>query len=102
MHGWAFKYDHRLPEMVRFLLAHRRHGPPARGFAYSSWEPRATVWGWHVRSFDPGRSLWSIWDVTRDGLDTYSTSPLLIRPPGQAAVYVPSGWHHVETDRDRL
>ena len=53
MHGWAFKYDHGLPEMVRFLLAHRRHGPPAGGFAYSSWEPRATVWGWHIRALDP-------------------------------------------------
>ena len=28
-HGWVFKYDHELPAMVRFLLAHRRvHSRP--------------------------------------------------------------------------
>ena len=98
MHGWAFKYDHGLPAMIRFLLAHRRHGPPAGGFAYSSWEPRATVWGWHVRALDPGKSLWSIWDVTPAGFDTEARIPLLVRPPERAAVSVPAGRHRVTLD----
>jgi len=98
MHGWAFKYDHGLPAMIRFLLAHRMHGPPAGGFAYSSWEPRATVWGWHVRALDPGKSLWSIWDVTPAGFDTEARIPLLVRPPERAAVSVPAGRHRVTLD----
>src|SRR5581483_2319065 len=43
VHGWVFKFDHDLPAMLRFLLAHRRHGPPPTGFAYTSWLPRALL-----------------------------------------------------------
>jgi pimeloyl-ACP methyl ester carboxylesterase len=32
-HGWVFKYDHELPQMVRFLLAHRRAVAPRRASA---------------------------------------------------------------------
>ncbi len=91
MHGWSFKYDHQLPEMVRFLLAHRRHRPPAGGFAYASWEPRATIWGWSVRALDPDHGVWSIWNVTRRGLAADSPAGLVIEPPGGGAVAVPPG-----------
>ena len=96
MHGWSFKYDHQLPEMVRFLLAHRRQGPPAAGFAYSSWEPRATIWGWRVNALDPDRGLWSIWNVTRRGLVADSPAGLVIEPPGGRTVAVPPGLHDVD------
>jgi pimeloyl-ACP methyl ester carboxylesterase len=110
MHGWTFKFDHELPAMVRFLLAQRRHAPPAGGFAYSSWEPAATVWGWRVRSLGTERNLWSISDVTPLGLRTDALGPLWIRPPDDPegalvdgspdrlashGVLVPSGRHRV-------
>jgi hypothetical protein len=96
MHGWSFKYDHQLPEMVRFLLTHSRHGPPATGFAYASWEPRATIWGWHVHALDPDHGLWSMWNVTRRGLVADSPAGLVIEPPGGRAVAVPPGLHDVD------
>jgi pimeloyl-ACP methyl ester carboxylesterase len=110
MHGWAFMYDHGLPEMVRFLLAHRRHGPPPGGFDYASWEPDATIWDWHIRSLGAGRGLWSITGVTAAGLRTDAAGVLLIRPPrtpsgalvdggrartGRFGVRVPPGRHLV-------
>jgi pimeloyl-ACP methyl ester carboxylesterase len=95
MHGWSFKYDHQLPEMVRFLLAHRRHGPPA-GFAYASWEPRATIWRWRVHALDPDHGLWSIRDVTPRGLVADSPAGLVIEPPGGRAMAVPSGLHAID------
>jgi pimeloyl-ACP methyl ester carboxylesterase len=85
MHGWVFKYDHELPAMVRFLLAHRRHPPPASGFAYTSWQSEASIWGWRVRYFGARTRLWTIFDVTRTGLRTDAAGPLLIRPPAPVA-----------------
>jgi hypothetical protein len=96
MHGWSFKYDHQLPQMVRFLLTHRRHGPPAGGFAYASWAPQATIWGWHVQAIDPGHGLWSIRDVTPRGLTADSRRGLVVTPPGGQAVAVPPGLHDID------
>jgi pimeloyl-ACP methyl ester carboxylesterase len=110
VHGWAFKFDHELPAMIRFLLAHRRHGPPRGGFAYSSWQHDATIWGWRIHSFGTERSLWSVSDVTPHGLRTDAVGGLLIRPPddpeqalvddrpsrlGSLGVFVPRGRHRV-------
>jgi hypothetical protein len=117
MHGWVFKYDHQLPQMVEFLLAHRRRPPSASGFAYSSWRPQATIWGWRVRYFGPARRLWTILDVTPAGLRTAAAGPLVIRPPATpegalvdgrpvglrgAGVPVPPGRHRVELRYARL
>ena len=85
MHGWVFKYDHDLPAMVRFLLAHRRHPPPVSGFAYSSWLPEASIWGWRVRYSGTDTRLWTIFDVTRAALRTDAAGSLLIRPPAPFA-----------------
>jgi len=74
MHGWVFKYDHELPQIVRFLLAHRRHASPPDGFAYTSWRPDASIWGWRIHAFGTERSLWSISDVTPAGLSTDTRS----------------------------
>jgi pimeloyl-ACP methyl ester carboxylesterase len=111
MHGWVFRYDHELPAMVRFLLAHTRaHRPPA-DFAYTSWRPRAAIWGWRIRSLGSDRRLWSISGVTLRHLRTDSPGPLLLSPPirpGTAlvdgrltplrdgAVPVPAGRHDVK------
>ncbi len=81
VHGWVFKFDHDLPAMLRFLLAHRRHGPPPTGFAYTSWLPRAAVWGWRVQALGSERLLWTISHVTRRGLVSDSPRTLLVRPP---------------------
>lgn len=85
MHGWAFKYDHELPAMVRFLLAHRRHGPPVAGFAYTSWLARATVWGWRFHAQTVGHSLWSVSDVTSRGFRSDTPGWLIVHPPARPA-----------------
>ncbi len=91
MHGWVFRYDHDLPAMVRFLLAHTRpHRPPA-DFAYASWRPRASVWGWRIRSFGSARRLWSIDDVTGRHLLTRAPGPLLVSPPGRLGAALVDG-----------
>lgn len=110
MHGYTFKYDHELPAMVRFLLAHRRHGPPAWGFAYTSWEHEASVWGWRFHSSGTSTRLWSVSRVTTGGLDTDAPGSMLVAPPhdpaaafvdgrrttfGPRGVLVPPGRHRV-------
>jgi pimeloyl-ACP methyl ester carboxylesterase len=110
MHGWVFKYDHELPAMVKFLLAHRRHPPPPGGFAYSSWRSEASIWRWHIRYVGPGTRLWSIFDVNSRGLRTVAPGSLTIRPPtpvasalvdgrsaevGASGIRVPPGRHRL-------
>ena len=109
VHGWVFKHDHELPAIVRFLLAHRRHGPPAAGFAYASWLPRATVWDWRFRARGVGHGLWAVWGVTSCGFTSDAPGPLSVRPPtepssvaldgsplrGSRDVAVPPGRHDV-------
>jgi pimeloyl-ACP methyl ester carboxylesterase len=82
LHGWPFAPKHKLPAMVRFLLAHRRHLPPDGGFSYVSWLPRVSVWGWRIDAGGNGRSLWQLDSVTRRGFRSISSNPLTVRPPG--------------------
>lgn len=81
MHGYVFRYDRDLPEMVRFLRRFRRHGPPAHGFSYESWSRSASVWGWDVRAGAVRRKPWRLDFVTRLGFRSVSPVMLRVRPP---------------------
>jgi dienelactone hydrolase len=80
-HGWVFRSQDALPQMVDFLIAHRRSGPPAAGFSYASWLPRATVWGWRFRSGDVGHGFWRVDGVTAKGFRSSSPARLVVRSP---------------------
>jgi hypothetical protein len=109
MHGWVFKYDHELPAMVRFLLAHRQHRAPP-GFAYASWRASASVWGWRIKAGAVGHGFWRLDRATPTGFQASSPGGLLVTPPGGArsalvdgarvlpgrgAIAVPPGRHTV-------
>lgn len=94
-HGWVFRAENSLGEMVDFLLAHRRPGAPARGFSYISWQRRASVWGWTFRSGNVGHGLWRVEGVTATGFRSSSPSWLSVRPPDGRSVRVPPGPHVV-------
>ena len=108
-HGQSFFAANRLPAMMRFLLSHRRHDPPAAGFSYVSWLPSATVWGWRFQAGSVRHGFWRVDGVRASGFATSSPVELLVRPPdmpGRAfvdgrrvaamggTVVVPAG-HHV-------
>ena len=80
-HGQSFFAANRLPAMVRFLLSHRRHGPPATGFSYVSWLPTATVWGWRFQAASVGHGFWRVDRVRSGGFATSSPVELRVRPP---------------------
>jgi hypothetical protein len=94
-HGWVFRATNGLPQMVDFLLAHRRRGPPAGGFSYVSWRARARVWGWTFRSGLVGHGFWRIDGATADGFRTVSPARLVVTPPGGKAIRLPPGRHVV-------
>jgi poly(3-hydroxybutyrate) depolymerase len=98
-HGEVFRAANSLGEMVQFLLAHRRAGPPARGFSYASWRRRATVWGWTFRSGDVGHGFWRVDGVTSAGFRSSSSTWLVVRPPGGRTVRVAPGRHVVRLRR---
>lgn len=80
-HGSVFRSGSSLGEIVDFLLAHRRSGPPARGFSYVSWQRSAQVWGWRFRSGDVGHRFWRIDAATAHGFRSSSSSWLEVDVP---------------------
>jgi len=93
-HGWVFRSENSLGQIVDFLLAHRRAGPPPSGFSYVSWQRSAQVWGWRFRSGNVGHGFWRVDGVTRQGFRTSSSSWLAVRPPGGQELRLSPG-HHV-------
>jgi pimeloyl-ACP methyl ester carboxylesterase len=90
-HGHVFRSSASLPEIVDFLLAHRRKGPPAAGFSYRSWLPRARIWGWSFRSGDVGHGFWRIQDASTHGFQAWSSSWLVVTPPGMRPLRLSPG-----------
>jgi poly(3-hydroxybutyrate) depolymerase len=90
-HGWPFRADHSLPEMLSFLLAHRRWGPPATGFSYASFARSASVWGWRFRSGDVRHGLWRVDAVRTAGFRSSSPAWLTVSPPQQLTAAVVDG-----------
>lgn len=92
-HGWVFRAENDLPQIVNFLLAHRRQHPSQ--FSYVSWLRSATVWGWRVRSGPVGHGFWRIDNATAGGFDTSSPSWLEVSLPGGRPIRLPPGRHSV-------
>lgn len=90
-HGWVFRAGHSLPEIVDFLLAHRREDPPAAGFSYVSWQRRANVWGWTLRSGDVGHGFWRVEAATEQGFRTTSSTWLTVAPPAPPSTALVDG-----------
>jgi Prolyl oligopeptidase family len=94
-HGEVFRSTASLPAIVDFLLAHRRDGPPAGGFSYRSWRPRADVWGWTFRSGPVGHGFWRVDRASPGGFLTRSKSWLVVKPPNVRSFRLPPGRHVV-------
>jgi pimeloyl-ACP methyl ester carboxylesterase len=97
-HGEIFRSSTSLPEIVDFLLAHRRDGPPAAGFSYRSWRRSARVWGWSFRSGDVGRGFWRIDGASEHRVRVVSPAWLEVTPPGMRTMRVPPGRHELIVD----
>jgi len=98
-HGEVFRSTSSLPELVDFLLAHRRQGPPAAGFSYVSWLPSARLWGWRFRSGRVGHGFWRIDGASANGFRSSSPSWLVVTSPHGRELRVPPGRHVVRFSR---
>jgi hypothetical protein len=90
-HGWGFRADHSLPQMLSFLLSHRRPAPPAAGFSYVSFLRSASVWGWRFRSGDVRRTFWRVDAVRAAGFRSSSPSWLAATPPAPVSAAIVDG-----------
>ena len=97
-HGEVFRSSASLPEIVDFLLAHRRAGPPGDGFSFRSWQRRARVWGWSFRSGDVARGFWRVDGASARGFHVSSPAWLSVTPPGMRTMRFPPGRHQVIVD----
>jgi hypothetical protein len=96
-HGEVFRSSGSLPDIVDFLLAHRRSPAPA-GFSYRSWQPNVRVWDWSFRSGDVGRGFWRIQNASEHGFQVWSPSWLVVTPPGKRPLRFPGGHFSVMID----